>query len=531
MFQNKKEFLCTFCGCLVALIFILTIFSPENVDPLNTNWVTNGGGDNLQHYLGWRFYRNSSWNRYLFFMRDLNYPVGTSVIVTDSNPLFCFIFKIFRNVLPEAFQFNGIWIVLSYLLIGFFSVKISWELTGNFLLSLLSALIVVLNPVVLQRAIIHDTLAAHWIILFGIYLLLKDKSRWNPVAWFFITEAALLIHFYFIPMLAFLWVLQMIRMFIKKRPFMKLMMTFIVFPVSILLGYYAAGYTHIVPQSGSFGELSMNLNAFINPDSIPALLQPRPKISLQYEGFNYWGLGLILLFLFGLVLSRKTIFRKSFPYILPAAGLILLAASNIGYFDNRIVYQINLPEKILSTLSVFRSSGRLVWPLYYLVLFTVIYSLSRVMESSDRKRIITQGIVVICAVIQIYDLHEFHTQTSFRFRNPDNTLPLLPSAFTESIPEDIRHIYCSEGDSKMKDAIALFAAENQMTFNRSANARDIEHIYGGDMLDMETLTCEMTDADSIYVYLDPQRIPSGLENCAGVTVIRNDGWSMVRKEN
>lgn len=83
----------------------------------------------------------------------------------------------------------------------------------------------------------------------------------------------------------------------------------------------------------------------------------------------------------------------------------------------------------------------------------------------------------------------------------------------------------------MKDAIALFAAENQMTFNRSANAREIEHIYGGDMLDMETLTCEMVDADSIYVYLDPQRIPSGLENCKGVTVIRNDGWSMVRKEN
>ena len=514
----------------MALTFIAVIFSFENVDPSNINWVTNGGGDNLQHYLGWRFYRNSSWNRYLFFMRDLNYPVGTSVIVTDSNPLFCFIFKILKNMLPETFQFNGIWIVLSYLLIGFFSVKISWKLTGNFLLSLLSALIAILNPVVLQRAIIHDTLTAHWIILFGIYLILQDESRWNPVGWFLITEATLLIHIYFIPMLAFLWVLQIIRMTIKKRVFMKLILAFIVFPVSILLGYYAAGYAHIVPQSGSFGELSMNLNAFINPDSIPALLQPRPIISLQYEGFNYWGLGLIILVIFGLLLSVKSIFLKSFPYILPSVGLILLAASNIGYFDNKIVYQIDLPEKILSTLSVFRSSGRLVWPLYYLVLFTVIYSLSQVMRSSNRKRIITQGMVVICAVIQIYDLHEFHAQTSFRFRNPENMLPSLPSAFTEVIPENIKHIYCSEGDSKMKDAIALFAVKNHLTFNRSANAREIEHIYGGDMLDMENLTCELADVDSIYVYLAPQRVPSELEDCADIAIIRNNAWSVVRKE-
>ncbi len=398
------------------------------------------------------------------------------------------------------------------------------------MLSLLSALIAILNPVVLQRAIIHDTLTAHWIILFGIFLILQDDSRWNPVGWFLITEATLLIHFYFIPMLAFLWVLQVIHMFIKKRSCTKLIAAFIVFPVSILLGYYAAGYTHILPQSGSFGELSMNLNAFINPDSIPAMLQPRPRFSLQYEGFNYWGLGMIMLVLFGLVFSVKTIFRKSFPYILPAAGLIVLAASNIGYFDKRIIYQINLPEKILSTLSVFRSSGRLVWPLYYLVLFTVIYSLSQVMESSGRKRIITQGIVVICAVVQLYDLHAFHTQTSFRFRNPDNTLPSLPSTFTESIPEDIKHIYCSEGDSKMKDTIALVAAEKHMTYNRSANAREIEHIYGGDPLNMENLTCGMIDVDSIYVYLDPQMIPSDLESCTGFIIIRNDEWSMLRRE-
>ncbi len=530
MDHNKKEQLCIFCSCLISLIFILLIFSPKNIDPANTNWVKNGGGDNLQHYLGWRFYRESPWNRYLLFMRSLNYPVGTSVIVTDSNPLFCLFFKLIRFILPEDFQFNGIWILLSYVLTAFFAAKISWKLTGKFFLSLVSAIIAVLNPVILQRAIIHDTLTAHWIILFGIFLILHDDSGWNPAGWFVIAETALLVHFYFIPMLTFILVLQAVHMIIKKRTFLQIIMPVIVFAASIILGYYIFGYNHILPQSGSFGELSMNLNAFINPDSVPALLRPRPRILLQYEGFNYFGLGLIGLLIIGLSVSCRSLIKTSLPYLLPAAGLILIAASNIGYFDKKLIYQINLPEKLISVLSVFRSSGRLVWPIYYLVLFTVIYTLSQLVTKNQRMGVLIDILVVICAVLQFYDLHEFHSNTAERFRSPENLLPSLSAEFYDSIPKEIRHIYCSDGDSKMKDAIALFAAEHKMTFNRSANAREIEHIYGGDMLAMEDLTCDMIGRDSVYIYLAPDMIPSELDKCDGVRIIRAKEWNIIRAE-
>ena len=168
MDDNKKHILSMISAGVFALIFILLIFSPQNVDPLNTDWVTNGGGDNLQHYLGWRFFRNSPWTRYLLFMRNLDAPVGTSVIVTDSNPLCCLIFKLFRNLLPESFQFNGIWIISSYILLGVFAAAVIWCLTHSVMLSFAGVIIAVVNPVVLQRSLIHENLTAHWLILAGI---------------------------------------------------------------------------------------------------------------------------------------------------------------------------------------------------------------------------------------------------------------------------------------------------------------------------------------------------------------------------
>ena len=192
MSDKNKKYLSILTGCLVSLLFILTIFTPQNVDPLYTGWVRNGGGDNLQHYLGWRFFRNDGWNRFFLFMRNLNYPVGTSVIVTDSNPLFCLLLKPLNSVLPDEFQFNGIWIILSYLLIALFSGLIGWQLTHKVSFTLAGTIISILNPVVLQRALIHDTLTAHWLILAAVWLAVNFEKRRNLSGWFVLTEMALL---------------------------------------------------------------------------------------------------------------------------------------------------------------------------------------------------------------------------------------------------------------------------------------------------------------------------------------------------
>ena len=523
MNDSKKKIFCLLIGCLFALAFILLIFTPQNVDPGNTNWVINGGGDNLQHYLGWRFFRNSGWNRYLLFMQNLNYPVGTSVIVTDSNPLFCLIFKLIRNFLPENFQFNGLWIICSYVLLAYFAVLILWQLTHKISLTLSGTFIAVMNPVILQRALIHDTLTAHWLLLTAIWLALNDNKKRNLPGWFILTELALLIHIYFIPMIAFILALQVIRMMMQKQTFRRVAAVPAVFSLSLLVGYYLFGYSHIQPQSGSFGELSMNLNAFINPDSVPAFLKARDTLPLQYEGFNYWGLGLLVLLFLGAVVGNRKFLRMIMPYVLPAAALIFLAASNKGYFDGNLVYQVDLPDWIYSWLSVFRSSGRLVWCLYYLVLFAVLAVLAK---RKDKKNILS-AVVIACAFLQMMDLHLYFKNCAVRFRSPGNQITAVPDEFTRGLPENIAHLFSSSGDAKIVDAFALYAADHQMTFNKSANARGIRHIYGGDELDLISLTCRLLQPDSVYIYHTEVPFPENLMDCDGYIIVDIEDMKVV----
>lgn len=521
--DNRKKRFCLLAGCGLALLFALLLIPVSNIDPTDTRWVIGGGGDNLQHYLGWRFFRDSRWTRYLLFMRDLNYPVGTSVIVTDSNPLFCLIFKLFRNFLPPEFQFNGIWMLTSWGLLGFFAAEAGWRLTRSRLLTLSGVVFALINPVILQRALIHDTLTAHWLILAAICLFLNDDKPWNPPGWFFLIETALLIHVYFIPMIAFIFALQLIRMLAGKRSFRWIILLVLVFSASLLLGYYVLGYAYILPQSGSYGELSMNLNAFINPDGASLFLRNRPSLPLQYEGFNYWGLGLLVLGIAGLFMAARRGLGRLIPYLVPVAVLILLSASNEGFFDLHQLYSISLPEAVHSWLSVFRSSGRLVWPLYYLVLFASLWAVSR----CSGGKLLLSAAVCGCLVLQIADLSGFCMETARRFRQPGSFPAELPEGFEEKIPEGTVSLYVSDGDAKDADALALFAADHHMTCNRMANARAIRKVFGGDVLEMEALSCGQVKPGAVYLYLSPE-YPEGLDRCEDVIIEAAGSWIMVR---
>ncbi len=522
MSEKKRQVLCVISAGVFALIFVLLIFSPKNIDPNSTDWVINGGGDNLQHYLGWRFFRSSPWTRYLLFMKNLDAPVGTSVIVTDSNPLFCIIFKLMRNLLPERFQFNGIWILSSYLLLACLSAAAVWQLTHNSVMTLSGTVIAIFNPVILQRSLIHENLTAHWLILAAILLFMNEEKKENWFGWLVLTEITLLVHIYFIPMIAFVFGLQLVRMLVKRVPIYKILLLCAVFIGALLAGYFAFGYSYIRSQSGSYGELSMNLNAFINPDGVSSLLTSRPTLPLQYEGFNYLGLGLLLLCGAGLFCTGMSGAKKIAPYIPPTLFLILLAVSNEGYFDLQPVYRFDLPDRLHSLLSVFRSSGRLVWPLYYLVLFSSVYFLSR---SSLNKKFLC-CLAAVCALLQIADLYNFCLNAAERFRDPVNIIAELPPDLDKVIPENAMHLYVSDGDSKSIDALALFAADRHLSYNHMANARDIKHVFGGEKIDMKTLNCDMVQPDAVYLYLRQEDIPEALAACRNLVFRDIDEWRL-----
>ncbi len=514
-----KKGMTIFLCCLVSCIFAIVLVSPAVVDPYNTDWVNNGGGDYLQHYLGWRFFREAPWSRQFHFMRNLNYPVGTSVIVTDSNPLFCLIFKGLSPLISDDFQFNGIWLVFSYTLLGLFACLCAWKMTENPVFSFLTVGWVLVNPVILQRAMIHDTLTAHWLILAAILLLLERRQKWNPFGWGILVCLTMLIHAYFMPMIAWVLALQLLFDLQDRRRVVEIILPVIFFSLAFIGSYVFLGYRYIEGQSGSYGELSLNLNAFIDPDGTSLFLKDRVHFPLQYEGYNYWGLGLLILFPFSLCFLSRVGRKRLSAAFLPLILLILLAAGNEGTFDLIPLWNIELPEKLQTILSVFRSSGRLVWPLYYTAVFTALYSFRNL------KRL---GPFVMTAlmVLQWVDLTICVRDVYTRFRFPANVLHEVDPSF-DNFSEGKQALFVSDGASKEIDAFALYAVEHHMSFNRGTNARGIKPIYGGDVVDFSLLTCETITPDSIYVFLDNNGLPESCKACA----VTSGSYSVLRSSD
>jgi len=110
---SKNPYVIFALGGLMGFVVFTLTYGLKVVDPTNIEWLL-GGGDIKQHYLGWEFFRREDWSFPLGAIHQLAYPYGVSVTYTDSIPLMAIPFKLFSSVLPEHFQYLGIWGLLSY---------------------------------------------------------------------------------------------------------------------------------------------------------------------------------------------------------------------------------------------------------------------------------------------------------------------------------------------------------------------------------------------------------------------------------
>jgi hypothetical protein len=118
----------------------------------------------------------------------------------------------------------------------------------------------------------------------------------------------------------------------------------------------------------------MNLLApFLPTPGVSSLYLPNHLAATpwQYEGFNYLGFGLILLLPVSLYLAHHhsswTVIRKFIPLI---GVCLVLAIYSLSYKITlgSNVFVINLPPLIEKGTQIFRASGRMFWPSYYLII-------------------------------------------------------------------------------------------------------------------------------------------------------------------
>ena len=514
-------------GAVIGIIVFVFIYGIDVLNVSYDGWLEQGGDLN-QHYYGWKFYRKSPLTFPIGLVEGLA-PEKVSIIYTDSIPLFALIFKLLSPLLPETFQYFGIWGIMCYMLQGGLAALIIRKFTDNPVICWISSVFFVVSPVVIQRMYGHTSLAGNWIILLA-FLLWIYKDKLNNVktiiAWCVLAALAVMVHMYYIPITFLILLACVINKGIESKKTIKISaITFLsaalcgVLTLFILGGFYGHGSI----GEGGLGIYSSNLTTFFNPvtDDFSKYLSPFLTMSSdQGEGFAYLGFGMLLMGFLALVFVIQHIvdagISKSFEWIKSRkAAVISFTFLLIGAFayslspiitcGNKVILHINFPKLIWNAMSVFRATGRFSWISMYLLYILFIFVIIR--KNKKKAAIIILG---LCMCVQLSDFSNI-----FKFKNSYFTTHMeskqnLKDEAWEELANGKEHIvflplpenYLVYAD--MYYSFANYASNHDMTMSSFYIARasyDFLYYYADEQLKL--VEDGTPEKNTIYVFMDP----------------------------
>nr|VFK66209.1 MAG: hypothetical protein BECKUNK1418G_GA0071005_108311 [Candidatus Kentron sp. UNK]VFK71825.1 MAG: hypothetical protein BECKUNK1418H_GA0071006_108311 [Candidatus Kentron sp. UNK] len=388
------------------------VVGPRVLDPTNIAWLEQA--DPALNYLSWLFFRNSEWTFPIGLNPDYGLELSSSIVYGDSNPLLAILFKPLSSFLPETFQYLGIWILACFLLQAWFSWKLMSLVSDSTVIRVLGTGFFVFSPTMLFRVhgpfnIGHFNIAGHFLIIAALYVLFDKKLQRRTLVWGILVGASALVHAYFLPMVVLIWIADIAGKYIDNRLSIRQML----FESGVILavigivcwqaGYFTTGNRIL---AAGFGYYRMNLLSIIDPDGWSYILKDIPKGAGDYEGFNFMGLGVLFLFvctLPAMVDGKVMVLWRSlaaYPILfIVLIALTIFAASNkvaIGSFE----FSYYLPEYAIEMANILRSSGRMFWPVFYVILFAVAYLVIRSYKRRTAIVLLSMGLF-----IQIFDTH------------------------------------------------------------------------------------------------------------------------------
>ena len=392
--------------CTIGAIAFFLICGVSVLDPLNESWLLTGG-DLTQQYFGWGFFRNSPWTMPIGLNPMYGMDISSSIVYSDGNPLLSLLFKPFNTILPEIFQFQGIWLMVCFILQALLAWKILGLYTKDPLSKGLGTILFLLATPMLFRVGLHTNLAAHFLILGGLYLNLRPITQYQSFWWLTLLLLSLGIHFYLFAMIFGLWIADLgdrsspkVDGQIRRRMIGIIFTLASIFMIAWQLGYFSVK----APSLFGYGFFKANLLSLFNANGWSLFIKNIPIKSSWGEANLYLGLGSITLLLFGLGkfscwrMQVSENFSQHRFLCIVLASFILFSITNqigIGSFE----FRVPLPEWLLNIFGILRHSARLFWPVYYALLVVgCILVLKNYPVSQARF------ILFLCMAIQIADL-------------------------------------------------------------------------------------------------------------------------------
>ena len=438
---------------------LLTRF--QGLNPFDVDWMLpfwRGSIDSATHYLGWEFFRQAPLLQWPPGKSPNLGPMGGSgVALTDSLPLFALIFKPLTFWFSQPFQYFGIWVLTCFVLQAVFAWKLLTIWVKQWEHVVLSTYFFCFAPIFIDRMTVHLALAGHWVLLAGLYLLFSPKSKFKH--WTLLAVVSMLVQPYLAIICAALFFAWALIALIETRAYFQVIKKLSIFIGVLFISGWSAGLFFFglgSAQAAGFGTYSANVLAWVDP-GFPwyekalwsRYVPDQWQNTGQYEGMNYLGSGVLLLafvalgyqlikgtwksrgmqvaiilsfvaafgrsgstqrdlvFLLGVlsavmisVLSKHFLLNRSATvvYVLLFTSLILIAFTNQIFLGDFLVANFKIPESIINLLSVVRTSGRMLWPVTYMLIALVIVLVSR-----NFRRELASGFIVLVIFFQVFE--------------------------------------------------------------------------------------------------------------------------------
>ena len=464
----------------------------QNIWPGNVDWLLQAS-DWPQHYLGWEFFRRTSWNFPLGDFQNILYPANTNIGFTDSIPLLAILLKIFSGILPDIFQYIGLWIFINIVLQGYFAYLIFKKLQFSTASAIVAGILLQFTPALISR-INHPALTAHWLILFIIYNYISFNNTKRDI---YLNFAPIILSSMIHPYLAIMIIPLSIANLLR---FKSLKTQVIAIPIAIItpiLLWYCIGYfvDYSIGDSQSLGYYSASLQTFFNPlyaiwdhhlRDASLWLDPRnQRYMLQYEGFAYLGLGILIGGFIAIVFILKRLisnYKKVIPFIKKTIlsgihnrtiifwlGIIVISLYAILYRDIVTMYlepYARLPfiRIFLDKAGVIRANGRFIWPLMYIVIIGIIYLINKVFSKKALY------ILIILLGIQMIDISPLLKLQLFKEKEIVS-VKSESSIFWQNTIKEYKGVYMYPGGQRSYKSLddyiifTFWAAQNNIPIN------------------------------------------------------------------
>jgi hypothetical protein len=386
----------------------------------------NISGDNAANWIGYESFARDAWRWPIFKTVLLAPPEGVNTIFTDPIPALALLGKIIFKLTGYLPNYFGPWLFAAYALQPLAGYCLLRRMSLDNVTALVGGLLFLLFPAFIYR-FGHFPLLSHWIIILSLIFyfdIIRSRGSRSILLGGLFTFSIVLINPYLLLMCLAIYFSALLdltrarKLSVPAAGGLCAVLAICVVAAAALLGFVQVGKPI---ATGGFGLYSMNLLSPITPQlsAWPGNEQfILDSTGGQYEGYNYLGGGIIGIVLLAALLAWRfagEFLKRSAVLCISVFLLAVYSLSTKIYAGNSLIASLPLEDyPFFESLSgMFRSSGRLFWPMGYLILtgaFSALY-----FRLGSRKFL---PIALAALVIQMIDVRPLISNVTMRATEP-----------------------------------------------------------------------------------------------------------------